>query len=82
MKEINHRIKRTDGSRRLLKRKQIHCPKCGCRIIDAARSTRTLIKALSGNDESPADYYMKCRSCRTEIGLQKLENTPRQFNMI
>ena len=73
MKKTNRCIKPPDGSRMRLKRKQIQCPRCGSRIIDASMGTKTLIRVLPEKEELPADYYMKCKHCRTEIGLKKLE---------
>jgi len=53
-------------------RKQIQCPKCGSRIIDAATEIHTEIRALSEKVKQISDYYMKCERCGVEIGIRKL----------
>lgn len=56
-----------------IRRKQIMCPKCGMRMLDAAEGTKTQILPLSGADATQPDYYMKCRYCRAEIGFRKMK---------
>jgi len=53
-------------------RKQLQCPKCGRRIIDAAAEIHTEIRELSGKVKLLFDYYAKCERCGTEVGLRKL----------
>lgn len=53
-------------------RKQIQCPKCGKRILDAAAEIHTEIREVSGRAKLIFDFYAKCERCGTEVGLRKL----------
>jgi DNA-directed RNA polymerase subunit RPC12/RpoP len=55
-------------------RSRIPCPSCGFeRLIDTGLHTRskTFIEGQSGY--LAADYYQKCKKCKAEIGIKKIE---------
>jgi len=57
---------------------QLKCPVCSARIADTDNMVTTKMKVI-GRNESPlvnrwrADYYLKCRKCKSNIGIQKIE---------
>jgi len=52
--------------------KQLICPNCGSRLIDEGINTDTELWVVSEENDFEADYYAKCRTCKHEIGIKKL----------
>jgi DNA-directed RNA polymerase subunit RPC12/RpoP len=55
-----------------MKKKQIKCPCCGRRLIDSSEQINTKTRVVIG--EENADYFLKCSSCKKEIGIIKITN--------
>lgn len=51
------------------RRRQIKCPSCGKRIMDASHTTKTKFAAPAAQP----DFVMKCGCCGAEVGVIKLE---------
>ena len=61
--------------------KQIKCPACGSRLLDAssnaaAETTVFLATDAAANSRQP-DYLVKCRKCNTILGLKRGPKTNR-----
>lgn len=56
-------------------RKQLKCPFCNHRVIDADDTVESEIRVCKSNESWKADYYTKCWSCKKEIGLKKLNRS-------
>ena len=55
------------------KRNTITCPVCHfTRLIDTGQRTVSTTYKPGDEDYENADYYQKCHSCGTEIGIKKL----------
>ncbi len=54
--------------------KQLGCPLCGSRIIDADEKVKSEVRAYKQAKKWKADYYMKCWKCKSNIGLKKLNS--------
>lgn len=53
--------------------KEIKCPCCGYRLIDADRKIITEACAVDQVNKMEADYYVKCKKCKKEIGIRKIK---------
>jgi len=53
-------------------RKKLNCPFCNHRVIDADVTVISEVRVCDPRELWPADYYIKCWSCKKEIGLKKL----------
>lgn len=53
-------------------RTRLGCPRCDRRVIDKRPDIHTELHIVKGGDDWPADYYMKCPHCRTEIGIRRI----------
>jgi uncharacterized protein with PIN domain len=51
-------------------RKKLRCPSCDSRLIDEDGKTQS--QAMVAEGDTPADYYLKCRVCKKEIAIKKL----------
>lgn len=57
---------------------QLRCPVCDARIADTEDTVTTEVKLIVGK-ESPlinkrrADYYLKCKKCKSNIGIWKIK---------
>ena len=51
---------------------QLKCPLCNHRVIDAESSVKSEVRVFKPTESWKADYYTKCRNCKKEIGLKKL----------
>lgn len=49
---------------------QIHCPKCGRRLMDTEESTQTEAKILAQSINWHPDLYIKCWKCSSKIGIK------------
>ena len=54
------------------RRKQLACPNCGSRLIDEGISTDTELWVVNEGSDYEADYYAKCKTCKKEIGIKKI----------
>ncbi len=54
--------------------KQIKCPICNRRLIDAEESVESEVRVFNPAETWKADYYFKCWKCKSNIGLKKLNN--------
>ncbi len=55
------------------KKIQLHCPVCGCRIIDSSTTVKTELKAEKEIDAIwKPDYFQKCTRCKNQIGIRKV----------
>lgn len=52
--------------------KQLKCPCCGARLLDEAEHSKSEVRVANSKSDWKADYYTKCRRCKKEIGLRKL----------
>ncbi|MEI6132408.1 MAG: hypothetical protein WCQ41_06270 [Bacillota bacterium] len=52
--------------------KKLKCPICGFRVIDSESEVKTELRVIKDSEEWKPDYLGKCRSCKQEIGLKKL----------
>ena len=53
------------------KMRPVYCPKCGWKMLDAVKGTKTQI-SFPYKGRYP-DFYMKCGHCGAEIGITKTE---------
>ena len=54
-------------------KKQLKCPVCGQRIIDAtAPTTSELVEESRIKPGWHADYFQKCPRCKNQIGIKKV----------
>jgi phage FluMu protein Com len=53
-------------------RKQLRCPICNRRLIDAEVNIETELRAFDPAMVWKADYYLKCWKCKSSIGLKKI----------
>ncbi len=59
-------------------KKQMECPKCGRRILDAESSISSEVKDLDDKRNEALlrgwkpDYYVKCWKCKAHIGIRKI----------
>lgn len=51
--------------------KQIKCPICNRRLIDAEESVESEVRVFNPAETWKADYYLKCWKCKSNIGLKK-----------
>ena len=51
-------------------RKKLRCPSCESRLIDEDGKTQS--QAMVAEGDTLADYYLKCRVCKKEIAIKKL----------
>jgi len=48
-------------------------PKCkGGRVIDAGLHTNSELHVMFAGDTWPADYVIKCKDCKAQIGIRKI----------
>lgn len=53
--------------------KQLHCPVCGSRLIDAVASNQSeLVEEGSIQIGWSPDYFQKCRRCKKNIAIRKM----------
>lgn len=55
------------------KRKQLRCPICGRRLIDAMEDNKS--ELIAEKDMKPnwkPDYFQKCTQCKNQIGIRKV----------
>lgn len=53
--------------------KKLMCPICGARIVDASEYTISELRVVEEKElKWVADYYQKCKKCKKEIGIKKL----------
>ncbi len=57
-----------------MKKKQINCPCCGRRLIDSKEEIITVAEEVKPYGEDEADYFLKCKVCKKEIGIIKVTN--------
>lgn len=56
-------------------RVRLPCPNPNCtgkRVIDAGLHTHSELHVMEDVDTWPADYVIKCQSCKAEIGIRKI----------
>ncbi|SDN06648.1 hypothetical protein SAMN05192585_11083 [Acetanaerobacterium elongatum] len=64
-------------------KKQVPCPRCGSRIMDAEECVNTQSKIYNPYDPGPPrdrwrpDYYIKCWKCGTKIAFRKIDSNIR-----
>jgi predicted RNA-binding Zn-ribbon protein involved in translation (DUF1610 family) len=54
-------------------RQRLPCPACGFRIIDARLQNKSELHVMRKGDLWDGDYFVKCFSCKAEIGIRKIE---------
>lgn len=54
-------------------RKRVECPKCGSRLMDESIHTSSELRVMEEGIAWEADYYPKCKVCKAEIGVKKIE---------
>jgi DNA-directed RNA polymerase subunit RPC12/RpoP len=54
-------------------KKKIKCPCCGSRLMDSNEKIKTLVLETQSSDEDAADYFIKCKGCKKEIGIIKIK---------
>lgn len=54
-------------------RKRVECPKCGSRLMDESIYTSSELRIMEDDVPWEADYYPKCKVCKAEIGVKKIE---------
>jgi len=57
---------------------QLKCPVCEARIADTENTVTTRMKVIAGSgdpliDRRRADYYLKCKKCKSNIGIWKIK---------
>jgi len=52
--------------------KKLMCPICGARIVDASEHTVSELRVVKEELKWIADYYQKCKKCKKEIGIKKI----------
>ena len=55
-----------------MKKKKIKCPCCGSRIMDSNEQVNTIALQAEHTKEEEADYFIKCKVCKKEIGIIKV----------
>lgn len=59
-------------------KKEVYCPLCRSRIIDAENSVYTELRVIDPKGHDPPqqswkpDYYVKCWKCKSEVALRKI----------
>jgi len=56
----------------------LKCPVCEARIADTENTVTTRMKVIFGRgdpliDRRRADYYLKCKKCKSNIGIWKIK---------
>lgn len=54
-------------------RKKLTCPFCNHRVIDSEDTVQSEIRVCKPNELWKPDYYIKCWSCKKEIGIRKIK---------
>lgn len=49
---------------------QLKCPVCGKRLIDCNHGVKSQVSIAE--EAAGADYFTKCKNCKTEIGIKKI----------
>lgn len=57
-----------------MKKKKIKCPCCGSRLIDSNEQIITVAEEVELYGKKEADYFIKCKVCKKEIGIKKITN--------
>lgn len=57
-----------------MKKKKIKCPCCGSRLMDSNEQIITVAEEAAPYGEEEADYFIKCKTCKKEIGIKKITN--------
>lgn len=59
-------------------KKEVFCPICHSRIIDAEDGVHTELKIVNPKGNAPPqptwkpDFYIKCWKCKSEVALKKI----------
>ena len=53
-------------------RLRLRCPNCAGRIMDSSPGIVSRVFTAEASNELFADYLVKCRQCKKEIGIQKV----------
>lgn len=54
-------------------KKQLKCPSCGHRLIDAVSSNKSELVAEENMKAGwKPDYFQKCTCCKKQIGIRKV----------
>lgn len=48
------------------------CPKCKHRMVDQREGVTSELHIMENGDKWPADYFLKCTQCKSEVGLRKI----------
>jgi ssDNA-binding Zn-finger/Zn-ribbon topoisomerase 1 len=64
---------RNKNKYQVYKRKRVKCPKCGARLMDENINTSSVLHVMEEGVHWEADYYPKCKVCKAEIGVRKIE---------
>ena len=64
-----------DQKHTVSKRKVVRltCPSCGYRVGDASLQSCLTIRLAENDTKEPADLYIKCGRCKSEIAVRKTE---------
>lgn len=65
--------KRKKNKYQVYQRKRVECPKCGSRLMDESIHTSSELRVMEDGVPWEADYYPKCKVCKAEIGVKKIE---------
>lgn len=67
-------VKRKKSHNRAHIHPRLPCPACHFeRLIDTGHHTRSITYIAGDPGYKDADYYQKCRHCKAEIGIRKIE---------
>ena len=56
-----------------MKRIRLSCPSCGFRVGDTPSQTQISIWLAEEDPTGPADLYIKCGRCKSELAARKIE---------